>query len=58
MHKEIRLIIQRRGVLLSMDLSKTEREGGETQRERMVESESVGGIKNGVLGLIMYTGQP
>lgn len=49
-------IMQRRGVMLSMDLA--QREERERQRERIGDSESGGGIKNGVLGLIMHTGQP
>lgn len=50
----MRLIMQRRGPLLSVDLQERNR-----QKERMGESESGGGIKkNGVVGLIMYTGQP
>lgn len=37
---------------------KRERERKEIQRETMGESKSGGGIKNGGLGIIMYTEQP
>lgn len=47
--------MQRRGVLLSMDLPERER-GKKKEWERV--NRRGGGIKNGVVGLIMYTGQP
>lgn len=52
----MRLIMQKRGVLLDMDLQKSARE--RKQRERMRKTEPEEGVQNGVLVLIMYTGQP
>lgn len=53
--KAMRLIMQRKGILLGMDLPKTERK---REKKKMGVSKPEGGIRNGVWVLIMHTGQP